>query len=518
MSKIDPDNISNINEISINLECVIDLLISLNPVMCSRCFNIYCEDCSRSFTKCPTCNSSDYQMLKTTNTVVAYEIKKIKIFCNNKQYGCPFAGFIGDVKAHLNQCPYSIELCKEINCGLNSSISKFSRHYIQECQERKLKCYICESLEYIASMKDHLKSCAKRFPECRYCGQYHPLAEIENCRFKIKNCRLCSLPDINKDLESGEHDCFNKDRSNSSSLVPFQSKTSTIPTYLAGVLNKVEKVLEQNLQLKEDSHKNLIDQITLAATRIDSNLDQYLETVNQAYDHEVENAKASEFKKIRGRIDQYIKQIENRKQQLKKIKSNIVKVEYETNKGIMTLSNQFKLQITQKNVNIALLQEALVHKQDKEINSMCFQQMEQKKEEPPKILKFCDICSVEVISDIHCKICNKFVCYDKCVANLNDAIICINCLQCCICGVTTYKGNSLKCFSDRCNNLFCPDCYRVNLHQVRNRNSDCKFTKCKDCDKSAICIMTSRHCGECSYRLCVTCYKSKHLSHNSKIK
>lgn len=518
MSKIDPDKIANMNEISINLECPIDLMISLNPLMCSKCFNLYCEDCSTSFKKCPTCNSADYQMLKTTNTAVEYEINRIKIYCENRQYGCTFTGFIGDVNVHSVKCPYSINLCSELNCGLYLSTSNFSKHYIEECNGKRLKCYICGSLESFSLMRDHLKKCSQIYSECNYCGLYHIMSDIEKCRFKLHNCMKCNFPDIKKDLDSGEHVCFIKGESIIFSSISGLPKSMSLSTYYAGILNKVEKLLENNLQLKDETYTELINSINSASASVLNNLGFYLKSVKAAKEGEITNALQAEFIKMNSRKESINKQIVDQKLQLKKIKTNLDLAEGFYKKAAISVNSQFKLQLTQKNVNLTILQDALLQQQDlaEESVSQIFEEIENNNIEISQLRKVCDICTAEAFNENVCQFCNKLVCSDNCSVYINDTIVCLKCLKCSVCNAVINKGAGTKCFSDKCNNFLCSDCFRVNMHQVRNKNSDCKFTKCKECDKSGICIMTSRHCPECSIRLCYKCYSSNHLSHNSK--
>lgn len=521
MSKIDPDKIANMNEISINFECPIDLLVSLNPVMCSKCFNLYCEDCSFTFKKCPTCYSADYQMLKTTNTIVEYEINKIKVFCENKMYGCPFIGFVGDEKVHLIRCPYNVAACGESNCGLYLCVSNYSYHYTNQCNGKRLKCYICGSLEYISDITKHLKICSELHLDCMNCGLYHLKPDLDKCRFILQNCTKCNLPDIKKEIESGEHECiFNNELNSNSSSNLSQSKTFSLSTYLGSILNKVQKLLEKNLRLKEEVYQELIDHITIANISINDNLKLYAKITNNAMQGEMTGAIEAEINKIRKNKELLSKSIEDNSISQKKIRTNLETIDSQQRRALACLNNDFNLRITQKNVNLTILLDALNQSQQQSYfeDPVCASiQIENEKVEVPQIKKgACDICLADAFEDNKCNICEKQICFNSCSAILGDFTVCLRCLNCTVCGSGIDQGKGSKCFSDKCNNILCSDCFIINKHQVRTKNNDCKFTKCKECDTAGICIMTTRHCPSCTTRLCYKCYNTNHLLHNPK--
>ena len=47
---------------------------------------MFCEDCITTLTKCPLCNNVDVQFVSTKNTMIEYELSKIRIKCEN--IGC----------------------------------------------------------------------------------------------------------------------------------------------------------------------------------------------------------------------------------------------------------------------------------------------------------------------------------------------------------------------------------------------------------------------------------------------
>jgi hypothetical protein len=107
-----------------------------------------------------------------------------------------------------------------------------------------------------------------------------------------------------------------------------------------------------------------------------------------------------------------------------------------------------------------------------------------------------------------CQGCREKYCIDKC------AVKCKNCLKficpsdgkkCKLCHKSNYCDTcQKKCFYTKCDNTFCPECYKKNEHQARNSNTNCKLFTCER-DSVCDCLMTSLFCSKCEKRLCNKC-------------
>ena len=134
--------------------------------------------------------------------------------------------------------------------------------------------------------------------------------------------------------------------------------------------------------------------------------------------------------------------------------------------------------------------------------------------EPINIIKkvkgICQICLKESDSIITCNNCNKNLCpccQLKCRNELSsENYYCYNCFsQCSICGSRSCNKCIKHCFNPKCQNLFCPSCYKKNQHQERAMGDECHIFRCELCDKEDICIMqTVNHIDT---RMCLDCYK-----------
>ena len=76
----------------------------------------------------------------------------------------------------------------------------------------------------------------------------------------------------------------------------------------------------------------------------------------------------------------------------------------------------------------------------------------------------------------------------------------------------------IKCFYEKCDNYFCPECYNRNKHQQRDKGESCNLVPCEICQRD-MCIMTSILCSHCDKRICNNCFTNEDIEiHRSNIK
>jgi hypothetical protein len=210
--KICREDIANPNDIELlnHLECAIDMSISLNPVICLKCENIFCQDCVDQWKKksntCPMrCEPFDYKEVK--NTLYASQLKKIRLFCAFQKNGCIETPLNEEKKDHEIDCYYRPINCNQ--CKVNG-IPKilYEEHLYINCNSFKIKCLICKEDKSVNEFIKHFINCYNISFPCEYCfHRIYPLNKSdldnhnENCIMKVKNCKKCKYLINQKNLE-----------------------------------------------------------------------------------------------------------------------------------------------------------------------------------------------------------------------------------------------------------------------------------------------------------------------------
>lgn len=227
--KFSKDEIANYYEIPLleDLECRIDLMISMNPFMCKKCQTVFCQDCSlqckKSLQECPMrCKPFDYVSLD--NTILKSQINKIRLYCCFKAYGCQITPLVFEKEKHEKVCEYMSEKC--LKCQATVSKAYLNEHHFRKCEKLKIKCLNCEVMSFIADYPAHLELCTKKYTRCEYCyckiliqqefindnddnkrinnekdelfEGYGSLEHKKLCRMNISICGKCQLPEYSK--------------------------------------------------------------------------------------------------------------------------------------------------------------------------------------------------------------------------------------------------------------------------------------------------------------------------------
>jgi len=210
--KICREDIANENEIPLinDLECSIDMSISLNPLICRKCENIFCQDCAEKWKqKSNTCpmRCEPFEVKKVENTLYGAQLKKIRLFCGFADKGCKETPLHFEKEKHEKDCNYRPIRCPKCNIY---GIPKFSleEHMLTKCERLKIKCFICNNLKSLGEFMKHFEDCYNISFRCEYCfSRINSLNEAEinkhneNCVMKVQNCKKCKFPDFKKNLE-----------------------------------------------------------------------------------------------------------------------------------------------------------------------------------------------------------------------------------------------------------------------------------------------------------------------------
>lgn len=494
--KIDIDKIANISIITQDIECPIDLSISLDPVMCVKCNQIYCLDCAESIKlkKCPLCNDDQFQWVSTRNTIINYEIENFIYKCINIIKGCVYIGKLTQIQEHEKECLFNTVKCK---CLEEIVMRNIDTHILSECQLERLSCLYCMKLYSFSELVLHVAQCRESHFLCVFCGRYHKKEGEEvvlACRFKLVDCGRCKLKDISLNFIMESHVCYDEIKTKEDFML--------VQGYYLGVYRKVKLSykysFEERLKIINDLRKklNLLkEKFGIYNNQIYNRLLNILENYNSCF--------ASSINK--------------RIEDLKDSKLQIETKNFELNNSI----NQYKHFVCQENdqffnnkMKFDYSQEAdmykyLIDRYVYQINELNKKQIEPEAEKEKEVLNLLDNKEVlinenekeqvnQVVEIVKvCVSCEKSNSINKC--EICNSEICLSC--------------SHKCFFKECKNYFCNTCFEKNKHQMRKETLDCKLTRCKECMSVGFCLMTTKECDSCEKRICKECFFHNHIHH-----
>jgi hypothetical protein len=244
-NKISPDEIANRDELHLDnyLECPIDNMVSVNPIMCKKCETIFCPDCIEDWKKrsnvCPM-RCSPMELIKTDKTIIRQQINKIKLFCPYEKYGCFEKVLFNEVTRHERICEYRPVECDK--CKEKVSLITYIDHLYVGCKDRMIKCSLCEIELNFSELVGHMASSAKTL--CQNCCD---IDNVHKCQFEIKLCEHCNLPDFANNIINNIHKCA-------------QDRNYT--TYIRNLLLKYESFVSTKAYLvKFDAFKKNLDNI-----------------------------------------------------------------------------------------------------------------------------------------------------------------------------------------------------------------------------------------------------------------
>lgn len=234
--KVNREEIANPEEIPLldDLECTIDIMISLNPYICSKCENVFCQDCVVNWTKkssnCPMrCSPFNYSLLE--NSILKTQINKIKLFCGNKSSGCKETCLVSEKEKHEKNCEYASVQCGKCKKFVPQKL--LNEHYFKACEKMKIKCFVCqENFSVFDFLNLHLDFCFKNVKYCEFCfgrlltgssNVKNKNAEKEhfsNCECKVDICKVCEMPELASKIEyTHKHESLNNENNYSDEMI-----------------------------------------------------------------------------------------------------------------------------------------------------------------------------------------------------------------------------------------------------------------------------------------------------------
>ena len=203
-----PSRIINCDSSKEELICGCCLLIVWEPVCCSTCECHFCNLCIIEWLKykknstCPNCQSEfeSHPIPRITKNLLS----KLKISCKNKDNGCKESIDYQSIYLHESQCLYALEICHNIDCGLQMTKLDYINHR-DICPHLIVPCQFCNELLKNRDREAHELECPYRKVLCGYenCNEMLIAMDyerhLEECNFKPMVCEYCSLNIIKKE-------------------------------------------------------------------------------------------------------------------------------------------------------------------------------------------------------------------------------------------------------------------------------------------------------------------------------
>jgi hypothetical protein len=258
MDKISIDDIVNQEELPLlnYLECPIDNLISLAPVMCKKCETCFCQDCIDNWKKksniCPMrCNPME--LITIDKTILKQQLDKIRLPCTNYKLGCLSKLLIKEVQTHEKICEYKGIKCDK--CGETVPMIGLLYHLYESCKKNTVNCFICNTAINLNNFLSHIQNFEVQLNMCKICVQ--PLggnsdsADLlslhgKTCSLKLINCQKCKLPELQSEILNLNHRCLN------------DCDLSNLNTYLKSLQGRYELSINEIIIKQDEKYKDFL--------------------------------------------------------------------------------------------------------------------------------------------------------------------------------------------------------------------------------------------------------------------
>jgi hypothetical protein len=251
MDKISIDDVVNQDELPLinYLECPIDNLISMAPVMCRKCETCFCQDCIENWKKksnvCPMrCNP--IELINIDKTILKQQLDKVRLPCANFKLGCFNKLLVREVAGHEKICEYRGVKCEK--CQETVPMIGLLYHLYESCKKNAVNCFICNTSLNLNNFLSHIQICEANSAVCKICVQPIDNPEIHDkiCSLKIINCQKCKLPETQSEILNSNHRCLN------------DCDLSNLNTYLKSLHSRYEISINEIIGKQDEKYKDFL--------------------------------------------------------------------------------------------------------------------------------------------------------------------------------------------------------------------------------------------------------------------
>lgn len=201
-------------DMSTEVICSICLAVIYDPIMCSKCENIFCRSCINSLLKksfkCP--NKCIFEE-KEVGRVLKNLLNKFELQCYFVKNGCSSILLYGEFIKHCNNCDYGDFKCLTDNCDF-VGIKKEVIAHVQICPLKLLLCKYCKEKIYQKEFEGHTKACESKLVNCKFCNVQIKNKALEkhmneDCDLIEIECSKCYSKFIKKNYKNHDNaDCL----------------------------------------------------------------------------------------------------------------------------------------------------------------------------------------------------------------------------------------------------------------------------------------------------------------------
>jgi hypothetical protein len=193
------DDIINIDSLPLinELECQIDNVIPLNPIMCVHCQTIFCENCINKWKSdghniCPK-RCSPLTTRGVEGTILEQQLQSIRLKCKNYNNGCKQHLMLNEKNNHESICEYNSKQCSY--CNEMIVIKEEFMHLLNQCEMFKVICLFCRGKFSFNEINKHVDICKETF-------------DCNRKLFQIEKCVQCGTFDYKDSInEIKDHKC-----------------------------------------------------------------------------------------------------------------------------------------------------------------------------------------------------------------------------------------------------------------------------------------------------------------------
>ena len=254
------------------------------------CGAYFCEACKTSAKlssynpSCARCNRSlgevNYDFNETQKR------NQVKVYCRNKQAGCPYTDERGSMDAHLSSCSYEMIPCVHEKCKQKVFRKDLQRHH-EICPDRVVQCQFCKDyLRAIHLDQYHLSNGCQDFPkDCpNECGEKVTDRELpkhkETCSNEPVKCLFtnygCTEPvqrhRMNKHVLDFKHmelllkeieSSHKTQQTMQQTIQSLQAEVQSLKNYMCNDMGRLQKTQKESQAAVTQNYKQLITKVNL---------------------------------------------------------------------------------------------------------------------------------------------------------------------------------------------------------------------------------------------------------------
>lgn len=483
-SLINPLEKYKIEEYLIYLKCSKCLDLMLEPKTCITCSKVLCSKCHKSNCNHPLITSRHIKSI----------LENMYFKCKYNKDGCiATMNYLG-LKRHAEACEFFKKNERSMDM-VNRSIA------LNNTTEEKPKSSIKELAPVSISQKMNYSPANISF-SCE-CGEKFNTSNSDCKKIYLNHKRECMLLKTNNNQEEN----VNKlDAKSKKCLVDdFLENLKRVKETYIEVSSQKDKFyidqLKNNIEILNKNFNDKSDKISNMETELNNHLQIPNHNKCKVPDKILKND--DEYQRLESQKAKLTSAKEKLEQEYLRLTNNALELQQKGENDLNKLAEIYRRQLYQYDLEEQWIKEEIANYNPELLYSAFLggDGCSKCHDGNPKQKKFfCQECRKRYCAGKCAKVCKTPACLKI------SKFICPMCYPPCgLCRRNQYCDTCrVRCFYENCKNRFCPECFKRNSHQSREKNIDCKFFSCERCS-ACDCLMSYLFCQKCDKRLCNNC-------------